>query len=174
MGRTGKVMVWVEVTNITLCTLKTILGLLNYLLAFYYSPIFQLYPILKNSPCYQNACLRGFIITSITFVRLFPAVCFHVSPQSLCSQRCIITLVTFVWLFPSVCFHMFPQIGCISSSIVTYITFVWLFPGVCLHMPPQITCSNRSKVTLVAFIWLFSTALCVFKCLLKLRVEYVA
>ena len=107
--------------------------------------------------CPQISCLRGHIVTLVTFIRLFSTVRFQMCPQIACQKWCKITLVAFVWLFSTVRFQMSPQTACLRRCIVTLVTFIWFFSTVCFLMCLQNVCPRRGKVTLVAFVWLFST-----------------
>ena len=81
-----------------------------------------------------TACSRKCILTMVTFVRLFPTVCFQMSPQIACLRGCIITLVTFVQLFSTVRLQM---------CIITLVAFVQLLCTMFLQMCPQMACPRE-------------------------------
>ena len=68
--------------------------------------------------------------------------------------------------FSTVWFQMSPQIVCPKRGKVTLVAFIWFFPKVWFQMFTQITWIRKGKVPLITF--LYFSALCVFKCLLKL------
>ena len=89
----------------------------------------------------------------IPCLHFFPTVCFQMSFHFVCLRGCIITLITFVWLSTSVHFQMPPQMVALRGCIVTLATFVHLLSTVCFQVSPQIACIKRCKVTLVRCIF---------------------
>ena len=100
----------------------------------------------------QVACLRGWLVTLVAFVWLFPTVCIQMPPQIACLRTGIVTLVAFVWLFSTVRFQMCPQIACLRRRKVTRLAFIWLLSTVYFQMCSQNVCSERCIITLGAFI----------------------
>ena len=80
----------------------------------------------------QSSWLRSRIVTLVAIfcssLRTF---------QIPCPRGYILTLVAFVWLFPTVCFQMFLQIACLGGCIVTLLAFVRLFSNVYFQMSLQ-------------------------------------
>ena len=71
--------------------------------------------------CPQMACLRGWIVTLVAFVRLLSTVCFQMSPQMVCPRVCKITLDAFICSSSVVCFQMFPQTVLPGGCVITLV-----------------------------------------------------
>ena len=83
------------------------------------------------------ACIWGYILTLIAFVRSFSTVRFQMCFEISCPREGKITVATFVWLFSTVGFQMSPQMACLSECKVALVACVLLFSTVRFQMSPE-------------------------------------